>query len=103
MKKVAIGLPVHNGGNFLAAAIDSILAQSYGDFDLVISDNASTDDTEEICRAYARRDSRIHYIRQSTNVGAANNYNVSFRMSDSQYFKWAAHDDVLAPGFLGAC
>ena len=103
MKKIAIGLPVYNGDNFLSAAIESILAQSCGDFDLVISDNASTDDTEEICQAYARKDSRIQYIRQSTNVGAANNYNASFRMSDSQYFKWAAHDDVLAPGFLGAC
>jgi len=103
MKKIAIGLPVYNGENFLSAAIESILAQTCGDFDLVISDNASTDNTEEICQAYVRKDSRIQYIRQSTNVGAANNYNVSFRMSDSQYFKWAAHDDVLAPGFLGAC
>ncbi len=79
------------------------MAQTCGDFDLVISDNASTDDTEEICQAYVRKDSRIRYIRQSTNVGAANNYNVLFRMSDSRYFKWAAHDDVLAPGFLEAC
>ena len=103
MKKIAIGMPVYNGENFLSAAIESILAQTCGDFDLVISDNASTDDTEEICQAYVRKDSRIRYIRQSTNVGAANNYNVLFRMSDSRYFKWAAHDDVLAPGFLEAC
>ena len=103
MKKIAIGMPVYNGENFLSAAIESILAQTCGDFDLVISDNASTDDTEEICQAYVRKDSRIRYIRQLTNVGAANNYNVLFRMSDSRYFKWAAHDDVLAPGFLEAC
>jgi glycosyltransferase involved in cell wall biosynthesis len=103
MTKVAIGLPVYNGSNFLRAALDSILAQSYGDFDLIISDNASTDNTEQICRAYAREDSRIQYIRQQTNVGAANNYNLVFQMADSQYFKWAAHDDVLAPGFLRAC
>ena len=103
MKKVAIGLPVYNGDNYLAAAIESILAQSYGDFDFLISDNASTDGTEEICRAYARRDRRIRYIRQAQNVGAAANYNLIVPMADSPYFKWAAHDDLLAPGFLAAC
>jgi glycosyltransferase involved in cell wall biosynthesis len=103
MKKVAIGLPIYNGANYLAAAIDSILAQSYGDFDFLISDNASTDGTEEICRSYAQRDSRIRYIRQLKNVGAATNYNILVGMTDSPYFKWAAHDDVLAPGFLAAC
>jgi glycosyltransferase involved in cell wall biosynthesis len=103
MKKVAIGLPVYNGANYLAAAIDSILAQSYGDFDFVISDNASTDGTEEICRSYAQRDPRIRYIRQPKNVGAAANHNMLVRMTDSPYFKWAAHDDLLAPGFLAAC
>lgn len=103
MKKVAIGLPVYNGANYLAAALDSIIAQSFGDFDLLISDNASTDETEEICRAYARRDQRIRYIRQPQNVGAAANYNLLAHMSESPYFKWAAHDDLLAPGFLAAC
>jgi glycosyltransferase involved in cell wall biosynthesis len=103
MKKVAIGLPVYNGANYLAAAIDSILAQSYGDFDFLISDNASTDGTEEICRSYARRDPRIRYIRQPKNGGAATNYNMVVGMTDSPYFKWAAHDDLLAPGFLAAC
>ncbi len=103
VKKIVIGLPVYNGENFLAAAIDSILAQSYADFELVISDNASTDNTEEICRAYAQRDRRVRYVRQPTNVGSANNHNLLVRMSDSEYFKWAAHDDVLAPGFLAAC
>jgi glycosyltransferase involved in cell wall biosynthesis len=103
MKKVAIGLPVYNGANYLAAAIDSILAQSYGDFDFLISDNASTDGTEEICRSYAQRDPRIRYIRQTKNVGAAANYNMVVGMTDSPYFKWAAHDDLLAPGFLAAC
>jgi glycosyltransferase involved in cell wall biosynthesis len=103
MTKVAIGIPVYNGSNYLAAAIDSILAQSYGDFDLLISDNASTDGTEEICRAYAQKDRRIRYIRQPKNVGAAANHNLLVQMTDSPYFKWAAHDDLLAPGFLAAC
>jgi glycosyltransferase involved in cell wall biosynthesis len=103
VNKVAIGIPVYNGANYLTAAIDSILAQSYGDFDLLISDNASTDGTEDICRAYARKDRRIRYIRQPRNLGAAANYNVLVRTSGSPYFKWAAHDDLLAPGFLAAC
>jgi glycosyltransferase involved in cell wall biosynthesis len=103
VKQVTIGLPVYNGANYLAAALDSILAQSYGDFDLLISDNASTDGTEEICRAYIKRDLRIRYIRRPSNLGAAPNYNVLVQMSESPYFKWAAHDDLLAPGFLGAC
>jgi len=103
MANVAIGLPVYNGANYLAAAIESILQQSYSDFDLVISDNASTDATEEICRDYARRDSRIRYVRQPRNLGAAGNHNVLVGMTDSQYFKWAAHDDLIAPGFLAAC
>ena len=102
-KKVVIGLPVYNGDNYLAAAIDSILAQSYGDFDLLISDNASTDGTEEICRAYVKRDPRIRYIRQAQNAGAAANHNLIVPMTDSVYFKWAAHDDLLAPDFLAAC
>ena len=97
MKNVAIGLPVYNGDNYLAAAIESILAQSYGDFDFLISDNASTDGTEEICRAYAQRDRRIRYIRQAQNVGAAANYNLIVPMTDSPYFKWAAHDLLAVP------
>jgi glycosyltransferase involved in cell wall biosynthesis len=103
MKRVTIGLPVYNGENYLASAIDTILAQTYGDFDFLISDNASSDGTEEICQGYAKRDSRIRYVRQHKNVGAAANYNLLFAMTDTPYFKWAAHDDVLAPAFLAAC
>lgn len=103
MKKITVGLPVYNGANYLAAAIESILAQSCPDFDLLISDNASTDGTEEICRAYARRDRRIRYIRQPRNIGAAANYNFVAEKSEHPYFKWAAHDDLLAPGFLATC
>jgi glycosyltransferase involved in cell wall biosynthesis len=103
MPKVAIGMPVWNGEKFLSEAIESILTQTYGDFELMISDNASTDATAEICHGYAKRDTRIRYIRQNTNIGAAPNYNDVFRRSSGQYFKWAAHDDVLAPEFIGAC
>lgn len=102
MKKVAIGIPVYNGKNFLSVAIDSILAQTYGDFELIISDNASVDGTEEICRRYAHQDSRIRYVRHAKNLGAAINHNVVFNMSNAQYFKWMSHDDVLGPTFLAS-
>ncbi len=103
MRKVAIGIPVYNGSNFVGAAVESILGQTYGDFDLFISDNASTDATEDICRGYARDDARVHYVRQPRNLGAAGNHNALLGMNDSAYFKWASHDDILAPGFLAAC
>ena len=67
--RLSIGLPVYNGENFLAESIESLLGQSYEDFELIISDNASTDGTEDICRSYAQQDSRIRYIRQPHNIG----------------------------------
>ncbi len=100
---VGIGMPVFNGERYLEAAISSILAQSFGDFELVICDNASTDRTAEICRGFAAGDSRIRYVRHPENLGAHPNYNRSFELSRGRYFKWAAHDDVLQPGFLRAC
>src|SRR5690606_8726064 len=103
MKKITLGLPVYNGANYLAAAIESILGQSFSDFELLISDNASTDGTEDICRAFAAGDRRIRYIRQPRNIGAAANYNLVAEMSESPCFKWAAHDDVLAADFLTTC
>jgi glycosyltransferase involved in cell wall biosynthesis len=93
-------VPVYNGENFLAEALDSILAQTFGDFELLISDNASGDGTEEICRAYAARDDRIRYVRNETNLGAAKNYNQLVAWAQGDYFKWAAHDDYVAPQFL---
>ena len=103
MRTVAIGMPVWNGEAFLSEAIESILAQNYGDLELVISDNASTDATAEICRTYAKLDARVCYIRQEANIGAAPNHNEVFRRSSGRYFKWAAHDDVLAPEFVQEC
>jgi glycosyltransferase involved in cell wall biosynthesis len=100
MSKVSIGLPVFNGADYVSQAIESIVSQSFGDFDLHISDNASCDGTEDICRSYAGRDRRVHYIRQARNVGAAANFNLLFARGSSVYFKWAAHDDVLHPRFL---
>lgn len=100
IKKVAIGLPVFNGERYLAETLNCLLGQSYSDFDLIISDNASQDRTEEICRAYAARDPRIRYFRQPENLGAVPNFNRVFELSDSTYFKWAAVDDICDPTFL---
>ena len=101
--RVSVGMPVYNGERFLGEALDSLLSQTFKDFELVISDNASTDTTEEICREYARRDSRIRYFRSEENQGAAWNFNQVFALSSGAYFKWFAHDDVLAPSYLERC
>ena len=101
--RLSIGLPVYNGENFLEQSLDSLLAQTYGDFEVVISDNASTDGTADICKKYAARDSRVKYVRQEKNLGAAENYNFVFRESKTEFFKWATHDDLLAPTFLECC
>jgi glycosyltransferase involved in cell wall biosynthesis len=100
---VSIGIPVFNGENYLAETLDGILAQDFADFEVVITDNASTDGTEEICRKYAETDARVRYHRQQANYGAAPNYNDAFHRSRAKYFKWSAHDDLLAPTFLSRC
>ena len=101
--RVSIGLPVYNGERYLAEALDSILAQDFGDFELIISDNASTDATRDICESYARIDRRILYSVLPANLGAAGNYNRVVELSNADLFKWAAHDDRILPSFLSRC
>lgn len=101
--RVSIGLPVYNGERFLAEALDSLLSQSFADFELIISDNASTDRTPEICRSYAAQDGRIRHYRTAQNRGAAWNHERVFRLSRGEYFKWAAHDDLCAPPYIQRC
>jgi len=101
--KVSIGMPVYNGKQFLEHAIESILQQTYTDLELVISDNASTDSTEEICRRYASGDPRVRYYRLPKNLGAVLNYERVYMLCNSPYFKWAAHDDAIEPQFIEAC
>jgi glycosyltransferase involved in cell wall biosynthesis len=101
--RVSIGLPVYNGRKYLHEAIDSILGQTYEDFELLLFDNASTDSTEAICRGYAKADSRVRYVRNDRNIGAAPNFNRSFHHAAGEYFKWAAADDVCAPRFVERC
>ena len=102
--RLTIGMPVYNGERYLADALDSILAQTYADFELVISDNGSTDATQSICERYAARDPRIRYVRHDTNRGAGWNYeHVRSLARGTDFYKWAAHDDVLAPTFVERC
>jgi len=103
MPRVSIGLPVYNGQNYLQEAIESILSQTFEDFELIISDNASTDRTQEICREYAAKEPRIRYYRNKQNLGAAFNFNHVFKLSTGEYFKWAAHDDMCASELLSKC
>jgi len=91
--KISVGMPVYNGERYIESAIEATLSQTFGDFELIISDNASTDRTGEICRDFASRDERIRYIRNAENIGAANNYNQLFRESSAEYFRWFNADD----------
>lgn len=101
MTLVSVGMPVFNGERFLAGAIDSILAQTHTDLELIISDNASTDSTPDICSFYRARDSRIRYFRQVSNIGATANFNFVMDARLGDYFMWAAYDDLRDPAYLG--
>lgn len=101
--RVSLGLPVYNGKTLIAATIDSILAQDFTDFELIISDNGSTDGTLDVCREYAARDQRILLLEGGRNVGATRNFNRVFEFARAPYFKWAAHDDRYEPAFLTRC
>ncbi|MFY9690280.1 MAG: glycosyltransferase [Candidatus Acidiferrales bacterium] len=101
--RVTVGVPVFNGEPFLAEALESLLSQTFSDLEIVISDNASTDRTEGICRTYGARDPRIRYYRSDTNRGAAWNHNRVFELARGEYFKWNSADDSCAPEFLARC
>ena len=100
---VSICLPVYNGENYLAEAVESMLAQTYTDFELIITDNASTDRTEEICRKFADADGRIRYHRNEKNVGGARNQAIAVDLSRGRYVRLSAHDDKMAPTHLEEC
>lgn len=101
--RVSIGLAVYNGERYVAEAIESALNQTYADLELVISDNASTDRTAEICQSYARRDPRIRYSRNAINIGLTPNLGRVADLSRGEYFKWLYHDDPMEPQFLERC
>ena len=93
-------MPVFNGERLIPQAIRSLLSQSFGDFELIISDNSSTDRTPDICKFYAQRDSRIKYIRQPLNIGAAANFEYVLNVAQAELFMWAAHDDKWEKSYL---
>ncbi|AFZ00756.1 glycosyltransferase family 2 protein [Calothrix sp. PCC 6303] len=101
--RLSIGLPVYNGEKFLRPALDSLLNQTFQDFELIISDNASTDATEAICQEYADKDSRIRYYRNPDNVGCARNFNYVLELASCEYFKWVAYDDLHDSTFIEKC
>lgn len=100
---VSIGLPVYNGQRYLPAALYSLLAQTFGDFEVIICDNGSSDGTDQICRRYVQQDPRVRYYRSERNVCASRNFNRTFELARGRYFKWAAHDDLCDPFFLERC
>ena len=103
LPRLSIGLPVYNGEEYLAESLDALLGQSFTDYELIITDNASTDATEEISRRYAAQDSRIRYVKLDRNIGAAPNHNYVFTLARGELFKWASHDDLYGRDLLRVC
>lgn len=100
---VSIGMAIRNEAPHLTEALDALLAQDHSNFELIISDNNSDDGTEEICRHYLARDSRVRYYRNSTNAGAAVNFNRAFSLASGSFFMWASGHDLWSPTFLSQC
>jgi glycosyltransferase involved in cell wall biosynthesis len=103
MPKLSIGMPLYNGGRFIEKSISSLINQTYTDFELIISDNCSNDDTEEICLKFKENDNRIKYYKQESNLGATSNFNYVLNNSSGEYFMWAAFDDIWDPNFISEC
>ncbi|MEM7262754.1 MAG: glycosyltransferase family A protein [Planctomycetota bacterium] len=101
--RIGIGMPVYNGADLIELALDSLLAQTFEDFEVVVVDNASTDDTVAIVQRYAERDPRVRLHVNESNIGAAPNFDRAFELARGDLFKWAAHDDIMAPEFLARC
>ena len=100
---VSVGMPVYNGERYIAQAIESILSQTFPDFELIICDNASTDATEGMCLEYAAEDPRVRYYRNDRNRGAAWNHNRVVELARGEYFRWQCHDDYCDATLLERC
>src|SRR2546425_7511126 len=101
--QVSVAVPVYNGERYLREALDSLLAQTFGDFELIICDNASTDSTGEIARSYVAKDRRVRYVRNERNLGLAGNVRRAFQLSSGAYFRWHAADDLSGADSLARC
>lgn len=97
---VSVGMPVYNGEKYIREALDSLLAQSYANLEIIISDNASTDDTWLICQDFARRDARIRCYQNAENIGIFNNFQRVIDLAKGKYFMWFAHDDLCEPNLV---
>lgn len=100
---VTLGVPVYNGESHLEPALRGLQAQTWPNLEILISDNASTDGTETLCRRFAAADPRIRYVRQTENLGAAGNFEYLAHAARGEFFAWCAHDDLRLPGFVEAC
>jgi len=101
--RVSFGIPVYNGEASLRCCLDSILAQEFTDFEVVVCDNASTDRTPEILVDYATRDDRFRVHRNDENIGLIRNFNRVFELARGEYFRWVGADDWLEPDYASAC
>lgn len=101
--RLSIGLPVYNGEKYVTESLEALLGQSFSDFELIISDNASTDSTGDVCRRYQKQDSRVRYFRQPRNRGIAPNVNFVIGQARGELYKEASHDDLYAPDLLERC
>jgi glycosyltransferase involved in cell wall biosynthesis len=101
--RVSIGVPVYNGQKYVRFTLESLLAQTFADIEIIVTDNCSTDNTPKIVDEYASRDPRVKYFRNPSNIGPALNYNRSVELASGQYFKWNPADDVCAPQFIEKC
>ena len=102
-QKLCIGMPAYNSEEYIGEAIESLLGQTFSDFLLVISDNASTDNTEEICRKYQSHDKRIYYYRNQSNIGSDLNYNKVLTYANTKYFKWSSSNDIHHKDYVKEC
>jgi glycosyltransferase involved in cell wall biosynthesis len=100
---VSIGVPVHNGETYIRRTLDSLLSQDYENVELIISDNASTDSTQQICLEYAKREDKVRYHRNKVNLGSVRNFNTLFEFSYGKYFMWAGAHDLWEPSFISSC
>jgi glycosyltransferase involved in cell wall biosynthesis len=103
MPRVSIGVPVYNGERFIRQSVESLLAQTYGDFELVITDNASKDGTEEVCRELAKKDKRVRYLRNEKNLGGPGNFRRVFALCSGEFHKWSTADDYWEPTVIEKC
>ena len=101
--RLTVGLPVYNGADYLSQSLEALLGQTFSDFELIVSSNASTDATDDIVHDYARLDDRIRLIRRPRNVGAAPNHNGLVPLARGEFFKWASADDLYARDLLQRC